>query len=33
LLLIIVFVPIYLLSTVVQMRRLAKEDPLPGRPQ
>jgi len=33
LLLIVVFIPIYLLSTVTQIRRLAKEDPLPGWPQ
>jgi len=31
LLLIVVFIPIYLLATVVQIRRLAKEDPLPRR--
>lgn len=31
LLLIVVFIPIYLLSTVIQIRRLAKEDPLPRR--
>ena len=33
LLLIIVFVPIYLLSTVLQIRRLAKEEPLTDRPE
>jgi len=33
LLLIIGFVPIYLLSTVLQIRRLAKEEPMTDRPE
>lgn len=31
LLLIVVFVPIYLVATIIQIRRLAKEEPMPNR--